>query len=417
MTRLTVRRGPNVGAVYELDHDSVTLGRGTKNDIAIEHDDISREHCRLVRRNGEYELYDLGSTNGTFINGQRVNSGRLLQSGVLIELADAVTLLYESGVIGAEVSSRMAEPQPAADPSPSYNGPYFLVLNLGREAERVFILNKETIRVGRDLSNDVVIQDPEISRWHLQLQRVDQGYQVMDLGSTNGTILNGERLEGAQTLALHDILELSTSARLRYVREIGDAAANAAAPTAPSREQVATSSIRETGEIAVESPDRLKTRELRSDVLNLSGRRKTSQLGTGMVKGSLLNHVFISYARDDWEAIIAPMTVILQDAGMSVWVDQYLTPGGDDWQEAVEQALGECWLLVVVISPEALESRSVKLAYRYFINREKPVIPFVYQSSDKLPTELGNLELIRYDKENPKRSFQRLIFEILHKRS
>jgi hypothetical protein len=58
----------------------------------------------------------------------------------------------------------------------------------------------------------------------------------------------------------------------------------------------------------------------------------------------------------------------------------------------------------------------VKLEYRYFINREKPLIPFLYKPVEKPPQELSGLEIVRYDPENSKRSFQRLILEILHKR-
>ncbi|MBZ0290532.1 MAG: toll/interleukin-1 receptor domain-containing protein, partial [Anaerolineae bacterium] len=96
---------------------------------------------------------------------------------------------------------------------------------------------------------------------------------------------------------------------------------------------------------------------------------------------------------------------------------QYLAQGGNDWMAAIEQALRECWLLIVVLSPESVESRYTRLEYRYFINREKPVIPFLYKSVEKMPPELTNLEIIRYDKDNGKRSFQRLILEILHRRT
>jgi hypothetical protein len=95
-----------------------------------------------------------------------------------------------------------------------------------------------------------------------------------------------------------------------------------------------------------------------------------------------------------------------------VWVDQYLTQGGDDWMLAVEQALSECWLLVVVVSPEALNAHHVRLAYRYFFNREKPVVPLVYTNVEQLPMELSNRKLIRYDSHNRKQTFEELAAEI-----
>ena len=102
---------------------------------------------------------------------------------------------------------------------------------------------------------------------------------------------------------------------------------------------------------------------------------------------------------------------------MEIWVDRYLAQGGDDWQVAVEQALHECWLMVLIVSPEALDSRYVRLAYRYFLNREKPVIPVLYKTVDTLPPELNNVETVAYNHDDPNHSFQRLIHHIIDLRS
>jgi hypothetical protein len=160
--------------------------------------------------------------------------------------------------------------------------------------------------------------------------------------------------------------------------------------------------------------ERRDTKELQ---LPFARRRKTSRLGTGMKRGALVGHIFIAYAREDWEGMVAPLTVALQDAGMEIWVDQYLNQGGDDWQIAIEQALHECWLMLLVVSPEALESSYVRLAYRYFINREKPVLPVMYKQVDHLPSEMGNIETIPFDANDARRSFQRLIHTIIDRRS
>jgi hypothetical protein len=102
----------------------------------------------------------------------------------------------------------------------------------------------------------------------------------------------------------------------------------------------------------------------------------------------------------------------LQDANEKVWVDQYLNQGSDDWMVAVEQALSECWLLVVVVSPDSLESRPVRLAYRYFFNRDKPILPLLYTKVADLPRELASLNAIHYDGQNRKHVFDELLTEI-----
>jgi hypothetical protein len=143
---------------------------------------------------------------------------------------------------------------------------------------------------------------------------------------------------------------------------------------------------------------------------------KTSRLGTGIEPGTLNDHVFIAYSREDWEAVVASLTLSLQDAGLKVWVDQYLAQGSDDWRAAVEQALMECRLMVLVVSPQSLNHQHVQMAYRHFLEQEKSVIPLLYQSVKPLPGELGRLRSIVYDVENPRKSFHKLIFEIMQLR-
>jgi hypothetical protein len=105
--RLVVRRGPQPNQAYDLNKDLVTLGRDITNDIVINDPEVSRHHLRLARGAGGFTLEDLGSTNGTFINGQRLAGSRPLRPGDMIGLGETVTLSYESTVGDA---SRMAGP-------------------------------------------------------------------------------------------------------------------------------------------------------------------------------------------------------------------------------------------------------------------------------------------------------------------
>ncbi len=94
--RLIVRRGPQPNQIYELSKDVISLGRDITNDIVINDPEVSRHHIKLTRGGGGYTLEDLGSTNGTFINGQRLTGARPLSGSDMVGLGETVTLSYES---------------------------------------------------------------------------------------------------------------------------------------------------------------------------------------------------------------------------------------------------------------------------------------------------------------------------------
>lgn len=96
--QLTVVKGPQVGQTYSLVATLVTIGRDPMADIVITDPEVSRQHVRLSRLEGGYEIQDLGSTNGTFLDGRRLGGdSHPLAPGQTITLGSNVTLAYEEG--------------------------------------------------------------------------------------------------------------------------------------------------------------------------------------------------------------------------------------------------------------------------------------------------------------------------------
>jgi hypothetical protein len=129
--RLIVRTGPNPGTVFDLIKEVTMLGRDVTNDVPLGDAEISRQHSRLSRTPGGMVLEDLGSTNGTFVNGDRLSSPRVLRSGELIGLGENVTLTFEAAAPEAAATvmgpARGAPPprpapRPAAPPA-AFAGP------------------------------------------------------------------------------------------------------------------------------------------------------------------------------------------------------------------------------------------------------------------------------------------------------
>ena len=77
-----------VPAEYSILKDEVSLGRGEDNDVVIPHASVSRAHARLMRRDEVYELTDLNSTNGTYVDGQPIHGAARVSNGSQVRLGD-----------------------------------------------------------------------------------------------------------------------------------------------------------------------------------------------------------------------------------------------------------------------------------------------------------------------------------------
>ncbi|HEY2251951.1 MAG TPA: ATP-binding protein [Planctomycetaceae bacterium] len=100
---LLVIQGVDQGARFEIDAPEVGLGRGVHNGIRIHDTEVSRAHARIVQVNGKYQLNDLHSSNGTFINGMQINS-RELAPGDEIQLGRTV-MLYSVDAVRSETAT------------------------------------------------------------------------------------------------------------------------------------------------------------------------------------------------------------------------------------------------------------------------------------------------------------------------
>jgi len=124
--QLIMRSGPTPGASFILEGDQLTVGRDATNEIVINDAEISRRHARLTFQGGKYVLEDLGSTNGTFVNGQRLAGPRVLKAGEVVQFGEQIMLVFEATTIdsGATMISPRASsaipsaPRPATPPPP-----------------------------------------------------------------------------------------------------------------------------------------------------------------------------------------------------------------------------------------------------------------------------------------------------------
>lgn len=134
--RLVMRSGPTVGKAYPLDKSEMFLGRDLSNDLVINDPEISRRHARLFVQGNSYILEDLGSTNGTFVNGQRLMGPNVLRPGDVITFGERMSLVYESSdfdqdatMVSPPARPAYSSPEPAqvyqAPPQQAYTPPAY----------------------------------------------------------------------------------------------------------------------------------------------------------------------------------------------------------------------------------------------------------------------------------------------------
>jgi two-component system cell cycle response regulator len=91
---LVVLSGPRVGAVFRLDRPSTVLGRSGQADVNIDDDGVSRNHIRILRNDDAIICEDMGSRNGTFVNGTKLTQPLVLADGDKIQLGRGTILKF-----------------------------------------------------------------------------------------------------------------------------------------------------------------------------------------------------------------------------------------------------------------------------------------------------------------------------------
>lgn len=125
--QFVMRSGPTPGVTFPLDGDQIMIGRDSSNGVAINDAEISRKHARMIFQGGKYVIEDLGSTNGTFVNGQRLAGPVVLKAGDVISLGEQIVLMYDAinmdpGATVA-VSRKAVQVPPPVQSTPAYAPP------------------------------------------------------------------------------------------------------------------------------------------------------------------------------------------------------------------------------------------------------------------------------------------------------
>lgn len=183
-----------------MEGATVTIGRSSNNDIQIAEQHVSRQHCVIRYRDGMFMISDLGSSNGTFVNDERIEQPFPLFVGDVIRLyvpiveflmpeADDMRLAEESGHLISATGDGQAS---------------LIVTNGPQEGQTIPLLLDE-LQIGRATGSatwHILLQDPSVSRPHATLKRTSEGWTLVDLGSSNGTFINQQAVDSTPRLLM-----------------------------------------------------------------------------------------------------------------------------------------------------------------------------------------------------------------------
>lgn len=252
------------GTEQEQDFgDQLTIGRAEGNDLILAEGGVSRKHARFFLEGDDLMVEDLGSANGTIVNGERIEGPTKLEPGAAIVLGDYEASVKTGSKVRPKVDKSQAKPsgratgqlkrpaslakagegrstkvmpvvKPPSSPGakrPSRagsSGPALRGLS-GTVTGKSFPL-KGTMVVGRVAEVDLRVDDDSVSRRHAEIEAKGGEVVLRDLGSANGTTVNGSPIAEDTTLAPGDIIQFGV-VEMMYENGVASGAKAAVRPS------------------------------------------------------------------------------------------------------------------------------------------------------------------------------------------
>jgi pSer/pThr/pTyr-binding forkhead associated (FHA) protein len=204
---------------YTFDQQRVVIGRGKGVDILLPSQTVSNVHAIIQLIGHDYFISDMGSTNGTLLNGNLLvpNQKRLLKSEDKISISEFEITFFSgvptgeahsaerTGTIARKIALEIMQGLDSKEMSP-----YIIVCNAGKDRLEIPQLGSQII-IGRSPSSNLVLEDQDVSREHAILRRTLDGVEILDLGSKNGVYVNNKLVSEVQSLKDGDEILLGST--------------------------------------------------------------------------------------------------------------------------------------------------------------------------------------------------------------
>ena len=189
--------------VFEINtstQNNITIGRNTSNLVVIQNSVVSGNHAEINLVDNQLYIKDLGSTNGTYVDHVKIPQGQPIPMG-----QKTISL---SGVVTIQVRN-ITEHRSFSGSQPQLN---YDISNIGTKIQQ-FLQQKGSVIFGRSEGADIKIDNNLVSRQHAKITSSGGQIFLEDLGSVNGTFVNGQRIKNRVIISPTDDIIIG---RLRF---------------------------------------------------------------------------------------------------------------------------------------------------------------------------------------------------------
>ncbi len=209
MATLSLRFKQTMVNVYKLDEaETTTIGRSMENNIVIDNVAVSGRHAQITADAFGFMLKDLGSTNGTFMDGKPIKTRRLKDGDIILIGKHELVFTAEAPETDIKMNSQAHAPSLATsenhtvflrtgsheemlrkDSARGRKAPLLTIKFKDKVLYKHLLKNRQT-EIGRNPKSEIVIDNPAVSSSHAMLLWEENEFTIQDLGSKNGTYVN-----------------------------------------------------------------------------------------------------------------------------------------------------------------------------------------------------------------------------------
>lgn len=219
---------------YDITMLETSIGRSAAQDIRIDNPTVSKSHAVISRRLDNWHIYDLNSSWGIVVNGEKIKNSAVIKDGDTITLGgssfdfsvldDPVTVVGsrrkktaneetytkraqrpQNTQYGQQGQNQRSSQSYSTYGARQYYGKRYTFRNSTTGA--LYELSGNHVSIGRSPGNDIKLFSSDASRHHADLVLYENGWAISDAGSKNGTRLNGQRLDSAKILFDGDVID------------------------------------------------------------------------------------------------------------------------------------------------------------------------------------------------------------------